>query len=188
MKMLLAAGADPELRSQHDWTPMMHAAYRGDVESADLLLQSGASFEDISSRDETVLLLASAAGSEAIVRRLLELGCAPESEWSKRPVVNAEPSGGSSGSTQQQRIERVYTVGWTPLMVACQVGSLEIVKMLLDAGANPEPKSPLFKTALDIAKEQGWPEIVNYLTPELDYGPWRTSNSSDSVERFRRAD
>lgn len=80
MKMLLAAGADPELRSQHDWTPMMHAAYRGDVESADLLLQSGASFEDISSRDETVLLLASAAGSEAIVRRLLELGCAPESE------------------------------------------------------------------------------------------------------------
>lgn len=37
MKMLLAAGADPELRSQHDWTPMMHAAYRGDVESADLL-------------------------------------------------------------------------------------------------------------------------------------------------------
>lgn len=56
-------------------------------------------------------------------------------------------------------------------MVACQFGSLEIVEMLLDAGANPEPKSPLFKTALDIAKEEGWLEIVNYLTPKLDDGP-----------------
>jgi ankyrin repeat protein len=48
-------------------------------------------------------------------------------------------------------------------MVASQVGNLEIVAMLLDAGANPEPKSPMFKTALEIAKENGKLDVVVYL-------------------------
>jgi ankyrin repeat protein len=36
-------------------------------------------------------------------------------------------------------------------MAATQVGSVEIVTMLLDAGANPTLRSPMFMTALDIA-------------------------------------
>ena len=180
MRLLLEMGADPELRSQHDWTPLMHAAYRGDVDAVNLLLEAGASFEDISARDETVLLLAAAAGSAVVVRRLLAAGCAPESEWSRRSPVdvstaaeNTEGAGSSSSgggsrvTNPQHRIERVFTVGWTPLMVACQVGSLEIVQMLLDAGANHEPKSPLFKTALEIAREQGRADIVNYFVEKL---------------------
>lgn len=35
-------------------------------------------------------------------------------------------------------------------MVACQIGNLEVVAMLLGAGANKKPKSPLFETALEI--------------------------------------
>ncbi|SLM34906.1 Ankyrin repeat-containing domain [Lasallia pustulata] len=66
-------------------------------------------------------------------------------------------------ASNNSRIERFYTVGWTPLMVACQIGNLEIFTMLLDAGANPEPKSPMFKTALGIAKENGRGDIAEYL-------------------------
>jgi ankyrin repeat protein len=113
------------------------------------------------------MLLAAAKGSLEVVERLLEAGCAPESEWS---MVQAEDAAFGLGDKlkPQQRIERVYKVGWTPLMVACQMGSLEIVKTLLDAGANPYPKSPMFKTALEIAKENGRVEIANYLERNLE--------------------
>ncbi|KFA76054.1 hypothetical protein S40288_00308 [Stachybotrys chartarum IBT 40288] len=74
------------------------------------------------------------------------------------------------GTLAQTRIERAYKVGWTPLMVACQVDSLEIVTMLLDAGANPAPKSPMLKTALGIAKGNGRTEIVEYPTRRLGVG------------------
>ncbi|RMZ79301.1 hypothetical protein DV737_g3445, partial [Chaetothyriales sp. CBS 132003] len=177
MARLLDAGADPEIRAQSDWTPLMHAAYRADIEAVDLLLGVGASFEEISARDETVMLLAAAQGSAEVVRRLLDAGCTPESMWSKAPDVRAGgekegeqnplESGQSSSVKAQQRIERVYKVGWTPLMVACQIGSLEVVAMLLDAGANPAPKSPMFKTALEIAKENGRTEVAEYLMQRL---------------------
>ena len=52
-------------------------------------------------------------------------------------------------------------------MVASQVGNLEIVAMLLDAGANAEPKSPMFKRALEIAKENGRTDVVEYLEGRL---------------------
>lgn len=177
MAQLLDFGADPEIRAQSDWTPLMHAAYRGDIEAVHLLLSVGASFEEISARDETVMLLAAAQGSAEVVRRLLEAGCAPDSIWSKAPDVepdsreeteesSLEP-GQSPPAKPQQRIERVYKVGWTPLMVSCQIGSLEVVAMLLDAGANPVPKSPMFKTALEIARENGRTDVAEYLMRRL---------------------
>ncbi|KAK0742061.1 hypothetical protein B0T21DRAFT_306459 [Apiosordaria backusii] len=176
MRLLLDAGADPEIRAQSDWAPLMHAAYRGDLEAVNILLESGASFEEISARDETVMLLAAAAGSASVVRRLLEAGCPPESTWSKSLMaepraIDDDPFSSESTETAalklQERIERVYKVGWTPLMVACQVGSLDIVALLLDAGANYEPKSPMFKTALEIAKENGRTEVAEYLEKRL---------------------
>lgn len=63
MASLLDGGADPEIRAQSDWTPLMYAAYRGDVVAVDLLLRVGASFEEISARDKTIMLLAAAQGS-----------------------------------------------------------------------------------------------------------------------------
>ena len=70
----------------------------------------------------------------------------------------------------QERIERVYKVGWTPLMVACQIGKLEIVEMLLYAGANTEPRSPMFKTAPEVARENGRSEVAEFLENWLTKG------------------
>lgn len=167
VRMLLKAGADPEPRSQHDWTPLMHAAYRGNIEAVDLLMSYGASFEEISAPDETVMLLTTAKGSLKVVERLLEAGCAPESERLKVQREDLSPKLNAT-LKPQQRIERVYRVGWTPLMVACQIGSLEIVKRLLDTGANPRPRSPMFKTALEIAKDNGRVELVSLFEARLE--------------------
>jgi ankyrin repeat protein len=65
-------------------------------------------------------------------------------------------------------MKRVYKVGWTPLMVASQIGNLEIVIMLLDAGANPGSKSPMLKTVVEIARENGRTDVAEYLTKSLN--------------------
>jgi ankyrin repeat protein len=154
------------------------AAYQGDIEAVNLLLNAGATYDGIANHDETVILLAAAAaaGSSPVVKRLLDAGCSPESMWStksvvleidaSRPTPEPEASIGAehpASTSQQYRIERAYKVGWTPLMVACQIGSLEVVSMLLDAGASMGPKSPMFKTALEIAKENGRVDVARIL-------------------------
>ncbi|KAK4142636.1 ankyrin-1 [Dichotomopilus funicola] len=174
MQLLLEAGADPEIRAQSDWALLMHAAYGGDLEAVNLLLDAGASFEEISARDASVMLLASAAGAPKVVRHLLDAGCSPDSNWSKAPEQEASfesPGADESAASLklQERIERVYKVGWTPLMVACQIEVL-FVEMLLYAGANTEPRSPMFKTALEIARENGRSEVAEVLENWLTKG------------------
>ncbi|KIW92859.1 uncharacterized protein Z519_06708 [Cladophialophora bantiana CBS 173.52] len=97
------------------------------------------------------MLLTAAEDSPAIVKRLLEAGGPPESVWSRLEV--SDPQGlkvldedamlteESETRPQQQRIESAFKVDWTPLMVTCQMGHLEVVTMLVNAGANPAPKA-----------------------------------------------
>ncbi|KAI0451144.1 ankyrin repeat-containing domain protein [Xylaria acuta] len=179
IRRLLKAGADPEVKAQSDWTPLMHACFRGHIECVQLLLNAGASPEGVSARDETNMLLAAASGSPAVVKLLLDAGCAPDSVWSMAQRGNiggprstddteAEVAIASTlPRTAEERIERAYRVGWTPLMVASQVGSLQIVAMLLDAGANPDSQSPMFKTAVEIARENGRMDVAEYITEWL---------------------
>ena len=169
--ILLDAGADIDMKTQFGWTPIMHVAYRGDLSVVELLLSKGASLAESSPRDETVILLASAAGSAEIVKLLLENGCPPDSRWSRKAQKEVEDrevvAAGAGQPLAQRRATRLLKLGWTPLMVACQVGNLEIVKLLVEAGANPEAKNPTFKTALGVAEENGRSDIIEYLVDKF---------------------
>ncbi|KAJ6036183.1 hypothetical protein N7540_000462 [Penicillium herquei] len=153
MRCLLKHEADPESRSSHDWTPLMHCCYQGDLDGAQLLLRFGAGVKECSQHDETPLLLAAAAGHTKIVKLLLESGASPNPDW-------------VPDFTKRRMGERVPSsrLGWTPLMLGCQQGHVEIVSLLLRSGANLRPMSPMNRTALDIANENGRIEIVQMLT------------------------
>ena len=168
MELLLEAGADTETKSQHDWTPLMHAAYRGDIDSVNLLLNHGATTAVGSTRDETPLLLASAAGSLVVVKKLLEVECTIEPNWANPSSQDRLSDHNYNNHQPGFVVERAYKVGWTPVMLACQSGSKAIVELLLDRGACLTPRSPMFKTALDIAKENGRTDIVEILEQRLD--------------------
>jgi hypothetical protein len=51
----------------------------------------------------------------------------------------------------------------SPLMYACTSGRIEIVKLLLDAGADVNAKTDDNKTALSFAMERGVPEVIDLL-------------------------
>jgi ankyrin repeat protein len=70
VELLLAAGAEPDVRQRHGWTALQAAAQNGDARSLDALLTAGA---DPTLRNEdghSAADLARAAGHEELVARL----------------------------------------------------------------------------------------------------------------------
>ena len=58
MKLLLAAGADPNNRQRHGYTPLHSAAANGDLEGVEVLLDVGADPAATNDAGETPLMLA----------------------------------------------------------------------------------------------------------------------------------
>lgn len=56
--------------------------------------------------------------------------------------------------------------GWTHLHWESMGGSLCIVKLLVEYGANPRVKTPQGMNAIDLAKVMGWNEITRFLESE----------------------
>lgn len=109
-------------RNAKDETPLMLAALRGDMELVLTLIARGA---DINKPGWAPLHYAATKGSVPIVRELLD----------KSAYIDAESPNGT-----------------TPLMMAAMYGTPEVVKVLLEAGADPIIKNGLGLTALDFAK------------------------------------
>ena len=111
-RALVAAKANVDVPNDYGVTPLLEASRNGDAAMVDLLLRAGANPTKAHPEGETPLLSASRAGSVATVRLLLARGA----------DVNA-------AETFQQT---------TPLMWAAAEGHLEVVDLLLEAGANPD--------------------------------------------------
>jgi hypothetical protein len=70
VRLLLGAGADPNNRQQHGYTPLHSAAANGDLESVELLLDAGADPAAANDEGETALILAEKQDDLVIVERL----------------------------------------------------------------------------------------------------------------------
>ncbi|KAI9888340.1 MAG: hypothetical protein M1814_000571 [Vezdaea aestivalis] len=162
MGSLLRVGCDTESKSSSDWTPLMHASYTGDEAGVELLLSSGADASVVNARSETSLMLATAGGYVKIVRMVLAYGCPAEADWAVGIDLGREGDQSSASSALSDDPDRI-ALGWTPLMLAAQVGSKEITEMLLAQNVNTKLRSPYRNTAVDVAIENGHMEIVELL-------------------------
>lgn len=162
--------------------PSMSALYAassaGDVDAIrQLLLRHG---EDINTVDEITeygspLIVAAAKGNLLIVNLLLEANADPDTELYGRgsailhaclaghvDVVRALIAAGADISSHQPGYNNS-----TPLELACSMGQTTIVRLLLDAGVQPNrplPEHPGdFVTPLYVAAKQGFPDIVEML-------------------------
>ena len=135
---LLAHGADPNATGIYNSTAIFAAAVEGHDDIVSLLLDAGAKADALDYAEAGVLNYV-AGGSPQLVKRLLDLGA---------------------------EVNRVSQRGSSPLCVACHGGKVENVKILLDAGADPELRGVL-KTPLEIAECGGHSEIVEILQKRL---------------------
>ncbi|KAI8944701.1 ankyrin repeat-containing domain protein [Xylaria longipes] len=108
MKLLLQAGADPELQMKSGWASLHLASYHGHNEVARLLLEEGARIDVLQQDGFSPLSLSAGRGHTQVVKLLLENGA---------------------------EINEVNNNGWTPLALACRNGHTDIVQLLLENGA-----------------------------------------------------
>jgi ankyrin repeat protein len=118
-------------------TAIQWAAYRDDLEMADVLIAAGADIKVANREGATPLYLASVHGSAPMIEKLLKAGADPN---------------------------QLGPEGETPLMLAARTGNLDAIRTLLDHHADVNAKDKLRgTTALMWATEQSHAEAVKLL-------------------------
>jgi Ankyrin repeats (many copies) len=132
-----------ESRGYAETTPLHSAAYYGDLEMVQVLLEYGVDVNVQNSNGDTPLDYASADGhrNDARVARLLI-------------AHGADPN--------TRNLD-----GVTPLHQASGFGRIEIVRLLIEHGANVEVKDDWGKTPLDVASGEQHDDIIKLLSEHL---------------------
>jgi len=164
IRVLLDAGADVNQTSQNGWTALMRASYSGHIEVMKFLIAQGA---DVNAGTYvTALSWAAENGLLEAVDLLLESGA------DVNAVTPGQPRGTVLSKAVQRRhvtvVRRLLEAGadprvTSPLCAAAWGGQLELVNLLLDAGApaNDEACAPL-----SAAARSGRLDIVTRLLDE----------------------
>lgn len=127
LQRLLKQRADVNVTEGDGSTALHWAAYRDDLDAADLLLTVGAKVNAANDLGATPLWAAAMNGSDAMVRRLLQAGADPN---------------------------LALAAGETPLMVASRGGFAAVVSLLLERGAKVDATGARNQTALMWAVSQ----------------------------------
>lgn len=180
VRVLLAAGAPVNVANRYGVTPLLQAARNGDLPIIEALLKAGADVQTTQSEGETPLMAAAAAGSVEAVRLFLARGAnvnAMEQAanqtalmWAANEghtdVVNVLLEGGANpnatgkvtglprvqGGIAGGRMWTDYTSGGlTSLMFAARQGHGDVIRRLMDAGADANVANPDGLTALILA-------------------------------------
>ncbi|HEX5540044.1 MAG TPA: ankyrin repeat domain-containing protein [Micromonospora sp.] len=176
VRLLLDAGADPEMIAPRGWSPLLAAVNTGDVTVVRMLLDSGADpSRDGGQSVETPLHEAVGVGRMEILRLLIPYAKNIDSgrNPANNPLVSNDIGAGSAlefAATLEGREQHISlllaagaTASLTALYRAVDLGSTELVTMLLDAGA-PLSTSPKEKrTMVEVARAGGHAGVVQIL-------------------------
>jgi hypothetical protein len=64
-------------------------------------------------------------------------------------------------------VNQAGLMDYTPLMWACSVGNVDVIKLLIDHGAKLDSKNDSGETAIDIAKKSGHQEAVDFINKKI---------------------
>ncbi|XP_050507031.1 ankyrin repeat domain-containing protein 17-like isoform X3 [Diabrotica virgifera virgifera] len=152
VRLLVAHGADVNAQSTSGNTPLMYGCAGGHTEVVKFLLENGANVEDHNENGHTPLMEAASAGHVGLAKILL--------------------SHGAGINTHSNEFKE------SALTLACYKGHLDMVRFLLEAGADQEHKTDEMHTALMEASMDGHVEVARLL---LDSGA-QVNMPTDSFE------
>lgn len=162
IRSLIAAGAPVNAVEGDGATALAWAAHRDDVTAAGLLLRAGANPKLANAYGVTPLALACVNRSAAMVRTLLDAGADPnQTQWTGETALHRCARTGSVETVRLLlgRGARVDAVeerqGHTPLMRAIGGKHVEVVRALLQSGADVHARSKGGYTPLLFAAQEG---------------------------------
>jgi uncharacterized protein len=138
--LMASRNTQVEARNAQDESPLMLAAIKGNIDAVKQLIARDA---DVNKTGWTPLHYAASGGAEEhsrIVALLLE---------------------------NHAYIDAASPNGTTPLMMAAQYGSTEVVKLLLDEGADPTLKNRLGMTAVNFAQRASRTEVASQIAAAI---------------------
>jgi len=183
LRRLMDAGADPNSTTPGGETALMTASRTGSVEAVTLLLDRGANVnaKDVG-RAQTALMWAITEKHPDIVKLLAARGADVNAQTAitvpKGEYVPARAGGASGSGIIRQRALPKADGGMTPLLFAVRDGNTDMVRLLLELGANLEQTSGNHTTPLLIALLNGQ---VGLATELLEKGA--NPNAADDYQR-----
>jgi uncharacterized protein len=172
--LAIRAGADLETRDAHGRTPLLLAAAEDEVAVARLLVDLGADPDAIDDRHDTPWLVTGVTGSVAMLETLLpaDPDLTIRNRYGGISVIPASERGHVDYVRRVVRtdidVNHINDLGWTALLEAVILGDgsapyQRIVRILLDAGADPSIADRDGATALDHARAAGQDAIAQIL-------------------------
>jgi ankyrin repeat protein len=155
---LVAQRALVNAPDDESYTPLYGAANNGHVEVCKLLVAHAARVDAQTDEGLTPLHGAAQYGYEEVCEFLIAQKASVEARLMPGYVFNDDPMG-----------------QFTPLHLAVYGNRLEAVKALVAAGADTGARTQDGKTALDLARQRGYREIVGYLETREEQLPKKGS-------------
>ena len=177
VQQLLATGVDIETRDTQGRTALLLATHRNATEAARILIESGADVNAMDNISDSPYLYAGAEGRLEILRMTLDHGAdlASVNRYGGTALIPAAHHGHVETVRELLQtatdIDHVNNLGWTALLEAVILGDggpvyIEIVRLLLEAGANAEIADHDGVTPLVHAKQRGYAEITELLSSQ----------------------
>ena len=171
VRALIGAGAGIEETEYYEGTPAIMAAKYGSADNLRVFIENGANINKRDKEGRTLLHLAVKQNNVDAVRALLDAGADIEARTSADPKIEWEQYWDNH---VMGFVLEVDYYGWTPLHIAARIGNAEIVRALIDAGAQIETKIGEVRyddhddwfdsrTALHLAARDGTAEAVRAL-------------------------
>ena len=170
---LLEQGASPDTWGIDHQTPLMAASQAGRTDAARFLLAHGADVNATDWEEDTALIQAARNGHIEVVAVLLAHGADVDARRATAAsldgsgfTVFSEPTRGfnvSGSNGDGPGRTRSPDDGETALMAAARNGHVETVRVLLDAGADPNLRNAWGDSALGLARRAGQAEVARVL-------------------------
>jgi len=156
LKAVIADGASPSYQGEYNYTGLMWTAVRGKTELARILLDAGADTETINAWGRNAMFIAAWEGRTEIVREMIAAG--------------ANVSAHANHDL------------WNSLHKAAEMNNVEMVRMLLEAGADPTRRTlpddtfPKGTTALALTKNKDCKRLLKAAIKE-----WKARRAAEAL-------
>lgn len=175
IERLIAAGAEPNVRNELDRTPLHVATFARQAQAIRTLAKAGATLELLDAERYDPVTIAAVANDELTLSMLLSLGASAKQVTSRYDgtALIAAAHLGHHGVVKQliaagAPLDHVNNLHWTALIEAVVLGDggmrhIETVRALVSAGADTQLSDRSGRTPLQLAKANGYREIIEIL-------------------------